>query len=278
MRLGGPVPNSAYSTPEEWLAALNKRGYRAAFCPVPIGAPERDVADYRAAAKAGDIVIAEVGAWSNPVSLDPALRQAALDKCKAGLALAEAIGARCCVNVVGSLGSKWDGPDPRDVSQEAFDRIVTTVQEIIDDVTPESARWTIEMMPRMLPDSADSYIELIDAIDRPALGVHFDPVNIINSPRRYYDTGAVLRECFDKLGPRIVSCHAKDIILTGDLTVHLDECRPGTGKLDYGTFLRELDALDPDMPLMLEHLPDEEEYAQAAAHIRCVAEQQGIRL
>jgi sugar phosphate isomerase/epimerase len=278
MRLGGPIPTSAYATPQQWLDALSKCGYRAAFCPVPIGASDADVASYREAAKAGDIVIAEVGAWSNPMSPDPETRHAALEKCKKSLALAEAIGARCSVNVVGSLGDKWDGPDPRDVTQGAFDRIVTTLQEIIDAVAPQSALWTIEMMPRMLPDSADSYVELIDAIDRPALGVHFDPVNIINSPRRYYDTGAVIRDCFAKLGPRIVSCHAKDIVLTGDLTVHLDECRPGTGKLDYVTFLRELDALDADTPLMLEHLATQDEYAKAADHIRSIADQEGVSL
>jgi sugar phosphate isomerase/epimerase len=278
MRLGGPIPTSAYATAQQWLDALNKCGYRAAFCPLPIGAADADIATYRDAAMAGDIVIAEVGAWSNPMSPDPETRRAAVEKCKASLALAEAIGARCSVNVVGSLGDKWDGPDSRDVTQEAFDRIVTSIREIIDAVAPQRAMWTIEMMPRMLPDSADSYLELIDAIDRPALGVHFDPVNIINSPRRYYDTGAVIRDCFAKLGPRIVSCHAKDIMLTGDLTVHLDECRPGTGKLDYVTFLRELDALDADTPLMLEHLATQDEYAQAADHIRSIADQEGISL
>ena len=62
---------------------------------------------YAAAAKAADIVIAEVGTWSNPLSPDEAKRKAALEKCKKGLALADEIGARCCVNITGSLGLKW---------------------------------------------------------------------------------------------------------------------------------------------------------------------------
>ena len=65
----------------------------------------------------------------------------------------------------------------------------------------------------------------------------------------------------------IKSCHAKDIILREQLTVHLDECRPGTGCLDYAIFLRELAKLDPDTPLLIEHLPHEE-YPAAAAHVR----------
>jgi len=62
------------------------------------------------------------------------------------------------------------------------------------------------------------------------------------------------------------------------LTVHIDEVRPGTGQLDYGTFLRELSKLDPDTPLMLEHLRTEEEYALAAGHVRSVARELGLTL
>ncbi len=85
----------------------------------------------------------------------------------------------------------------------------------------------------------------------------------------------MIRECVGKLGPYIKSCHAKDIQLSGKLTVHLDEVRPGLGGLDYRTFLHEL---DPDMPLLLEHLPSEEEYALAAEHIRLVARDSDIPL
>ncbi len=71
------------------------------------------------------------------------------------------------------------------------------------------------------------------------------------------------------------SCHAKDIILRPQYTTHLDETRPGTGSLDYVTFLQELSKL-PDTPLMLEHLSTAAEYAQAAAYIRGVAKQAGL--
>ena len=58
------------------------------------------------------------------------------------------------------------------------------------------------------------------------------------------------------------------------LTVHLDETRPGCGGLDYPVYLRELAKLDPEIPLMLEHLPNEEEYRMAADHLRSVAERE----
>jgi sugar phosphate isomerase/epimerase len=66
--------------------------------------------------------------------------------------------------------------------------------------------------------------------------------------------------------------------LADRLTVHLDEVRPGQGALDYPRLLRGLERLEPDIPLMLEHLPSEEEYGAAAEYVRAVARQEGIDL
>jgi sugar phosphate isomerase/epimerase len=130
----------------------------------------------------------------------------------------------------------------------------------------------------MYPDSADSYLELIQAIDRRRFGAHLDPVNVICSPQRYFRNADLLREWFAKLGPHIQSCHAKDILLRDRLTVHLDEVRPGLGYLSYRTYLQELAKIDPDTPLMLEHMHKEEDYTAGASHIRSIAAQIGVAL
>lgn len=276
MRLGGPVFVEGM-TPELWVSALKQLGYGAAYCPVTIDDDAATRRAYVAAADKANIVIAEVGAWSNPLSPDANERKAALAHCQAQLALADEIGARCCVNIAGSRGMPWDGPHPSNLTQETFDMIVAIVREIIDAVKPTRTAYTLEPMPWMYPDSADSYLDLIKAIDRPAFGVHVDIVNVINSPQRYFDNAALIREWFTKLGPYVRSCHAKDSLLSTRLTTHLDEVRPGLGKLDYATMLQEIDKLEPNTPLMIEHLPTEEEYRQAAAYIRSVAEHIGVR-
>ncbi len=277
MRLGGPAFGDC-SDPDCWLAALRRHGYSAAYCPLKDDADAGKVKAYGDAATRAGIVIAEVGAWSNPMSPDEPTRRAALDKCRRGLALAEAIGARCCVNIAGSCGQQWDGPHPDNLTDATFDRIVEMVRGIIDAVRPTRTFYTLETMPWMYPDSPESYLRLIRAIDRRAFAVHLDPVNIICSPQRYYGNAALLKECFAKLGPHIKSCHAKDISLSGKLTVHLDEAAPGAGGLDYRTYLQELDRLDPDTPLMLEHMKTEQEYADGAAYVRSVAEQVGVKI
>ncbi|MHC4718703.1 MAG: sugar phosphate isomerase/epimerase family protein, partial [Planctomycetota bacterium] len=178
MRLGAPLART-FTTPDEWIAALTDRGYTAAYCPVDPGADPAAVAAYAAAARDADIVIAEVGAWSNPISPDETTRSQALDTCRKALALAEAIGANCCVNIAGSRGPKWDGHHPDNLTDETFEMIVQTVRAIIDDVTPTRAFYTLETMPWMFPDSTDCYLRLIDAIDREQFAVHFDPVNLV---------------------------------------------------------------------------------------------------
>ena len=70
--------------------------------------------------------------------------------------------------------------------------------------------------------------------------------------------------------------NAKDIIIEDKATIHLSEIRPGLGKLDYATYLKELSKY-PDLPLMIEHLQTQEEYKKAADHIRKVGREFGFR-
>ncbi len=274
LRLGGPTFEK-FDDPDSWVQVLKKLGYRAAYCPVGAEAADDVVKAYEAAAKKADIIIAEVGAWSNPISPDEKTRKEALAKCRGQLALADRIGANCCVNISGSRSERWDGPSEGNFTEETFDMIVETTRGIIDDVRPTRTYFTLETMPWAYPDSPDSYLRLLKAIDRRRFAVHLDPVNLVCSPQRYFGSGKLIRECFSKLGPYIKSCHAKDILLQKKLTTHLDEIRPGLGGLDYAAFLKELSRI-PQTPLMLEHLPNAKEYELAAEHIRGVAKKIGL--
>lgn len=277
MRLGGPL-HEKFTDPKGWIQALKNVGYRAAHCPVDETADDDTLQSYVAAAREHDILIAEVGAWSSPISPDDKMRTEAVEKCISKLKLADRAGVPCCVTIPGSRGPKWNGPHPDNVARATFDLVVETVQHIIDTAQPTRSWFCLEMMGWGIPDSAESYLELIEAIDRPAFGVHFDPVNLINCPRRYYTNADVIRRTVRLLGPHIKSCHAKDVLLHDNHLVHLDEVRPGLGVLDYHVLLTELEAVNPELPLIMEHLPNAEEYKLAATHIRKVAAEAGVTL
>jgi len=206
MRLGGPLFVGC-PDPDHWIAALRRRGYSAAYCPLE-RLDHTAIRAYADAAQEAGVVIAEVGAWSNPLSPDEETRRLALEKCRERLALADEIGARCCVNIAGSRGQRWDGPHPDNLTPDTFDLVVETVRGIIDAVKPTRTFYTLEPMPWMYPNSVESYLKLIEAIDRKRFAVHLDPVNLVCSPRRYYNNGALIRECFARLGPYVKSCRA----------------------------------------------------------------------
>jgi sugar phosphate isomerase/epimerase len=274
VRLGGPVQGNS-DDPGIWVKAVKSLGYSAAYCPVQPGAPAELVRSFRTEAKKNDILIAEAGVWNNPLSPDEMVRKEAIKKNIDTLRLADEIGAHCCVNISGARGEIWDGPYAGNYSKETFALIVDTVRTIIDQVKPVSAFYTLEPMPFMLPDSPDSYLELIKAIDRKQFAAHLDPVNMISSPQRYYKNSEFIKECFAKLGPYIKSVHAKDIIILPKLTVHLEERRPGLGTLDYSVLLQEAGRLK-DIPVMLEHLDTMEDYKLAADYVRETGKKAGI--
>ncbi len=280
VRLGGPIFEK-YHDPEAWILALKRLNYRAAYCPLKAGADETQIRAYRNAALDNDIIIAEVGAWSNPISVDEKVRKEAIDKCIKSLELADLIQANCCVNISGSRNPNldyWAGPHEDNLTPETFDLIVETTRKIIDAVKPSRTFFALEPMPWSYPDTLDNYLKLIKAIDRPRFGVHFDPVNMVSSPQVYFKNGDLIKDCFKKLGHAIRSCHAKDITLREDNYIpQLDECEPGLGKLNYQVFLSELSGLK-DIPLMMEHLKTAEEYASAAEYIRSVGKRNQITL
>jgi len=275
MRLGIPLESKTVD-PEEIAREYARRGYGAAVCPaVTLSQPERIKAIREAFAR-HDVVIAEVGVWNNMLDVDPFQRAANIQANMDKLALADEVGALCCVNTAGSFSpDHWDGPHPRNLTEEAFEMIVQTVRYIIDAVNPKRAYYTLETMPWVYPDSPESNLELIKVIDRPMFGVHLDPVNMINCPSRYYQNASFLRECFQSLSPWIIACHGKDILMRNQLTLHLDEVRPGLGVLDYGVYLWELSRLPGDVPLIIEHLP-QEEYLPATDYVRMVAHENGL--
>ncbi|NCO40959.1 MAG: hypothetical protein COZ06_27590 [Armatimonadetes bacterium CG_4_10_14_3_um_filter_66_18] len=279
IRFGGPLFGDQ-STPEKLITAARELGYGAVYAPRLDPENEALCQEYGEALLGANLMVAEVGVWTGLNVPDPEKRGAARAGVVRGLRLAELIGAQCVVAIFGAQHpQRHSGPHPDNFEPRFVEEGVRIVQGILDEVQPRHTKLTMEMLPWAVPDSVENTLELIAAVDRPAFGVHLDPVNLINCPRRYYDTGAVLRECFEKLGPHIVACHAKDVVQDESVfPIHLNETPIGTGRMDYATFLRGLDARGRDVPLMLEHLKTAEEYAAAAAQVRRVAAEIGVGL
>jgi sugar phosphate isomerase/epimerase len=278
IRLGGPV--FIDSEDPGALAREHRRlGYRAAYVPkVELQDKDRIKAIIKEFA-AQDVIIAEVGAWVNMLDPDAEKRRKNLAYVEQRLALAEEVGARCCVDIAGSYDAKiWYAPNPRNFSQAFIDATVENCRRLIDAVKPARTKFSIEMMPYNFPSGPDEYVKLLKAVDRKAFAVHLDVCNAINSPQRMYNNGTVIRECFQKLGPWIASCHGKDLAWEDSYQVCFREVIPGRGHIDYKTYLAELSQLPTEAPLMLEHLHGAEEYDEARKYVATVAGSIGLSL
>jgi sugar phosphate isomerase/epimerase len=277
IRLGAPV-QVAGDDPDALARAHRAKGYRAAYCPkVPLHDRERLRATEEAFAR-HDVVIAEVGRWVNLLDPDPEARRKNIATVTEGLALAEAVGARCCVDIAGSFSpTSWFGPHPENLSPRFFDAAVENARAILDAVAPTRTTFCYEMMAWSLPDSPDACLRMVEAVDRKAFSIHLDPCNLVNSPTRYYSSSDLIRECYRKLGPRVASVHAKDLTWDVEMAVHFREVRIGLGSIDYGVLLAEHARYAPEAPLMLEHLKEEAEYEAARDQVLATGARVGVR-
>ena len=258
-----------HTTPKEWAEKMELLGCKAVVFPVDCTASDLLVADYMNEAKKHDLLIAEVGIWKNVFAVNPKEREEAREYARRQLRLADEIGAVCCVNVAGTFGGPiWDGGYPENFSTEAWSELVSYTKKLIDEVRPHRVKYSIEPMPWMYPTGPDEYLRLEKDINREEFGIHFDFVNMINSPQRYFHINEFMQECFDKIGDRILSCHLKDIRLKRELTFQLEETNCGNGILDIEQLIQHLQNYNHDMPVIIEHLDTDEEYLKSLTYVK----------
>jgi len=258
-----------HSSPQDWAKKHKALSLQTVNFPVNCDDGEETFMAYKKAADEAGLTIAEVGVWRNTLAADPEDRQHWIDYAIRQLRMADAIGAVCCVNVVGTpYGPRWDGGYRENFSTELWDMAVSMIRQIIDTARPHHTKFCIESMPWMIPSGPDEYLRLIEAVDRTEFGTHLDVVNMITSPKRYFFNDEFLDECFEKLHGTIVSCHLKDIRLKPEYTFQLEECACGQGTLDLQRYIRLATTENPCMPMIIEHLTTNAEYIASVQYVQ----------
>ncbi len=257
-----------HTSPADWAKKHKELGVGTVVFPLNCQAPLEMIDAYAAAAKEAGLVIAEVGVWRNTLAADLEEREKMIQYAIGQLKLADRIGARCCVNIIGTpYGPRWDGAYAGNFSAEYWEMAVKMIQRIIDEAKPSRTKYSIEPMAWMMPTGPDEYLQLIKDVDREAFGVHMDLINMIDSPRRYFGADAFMEECFGKLKGHICSCHLKDSLLLEPFTVHLQECACGKGTINLEKYAELASIEDPTMPMLIEHLSGAEEYIESFAYV-----------
>ncbi|HSK68839.1 MAG TPA: TIM barrel protein [Candidatus Limnocylindria bacterium] len=279
MRLGGQVFTET-NGPEEFVRLHREAGFTACVCPWHLRPGGSENREWKEALAQADLLLAEVGAWCNPLSPDPEEAKAAYARLVERLALAEELGAVTCVNIIGSRHPEhWHGPHAGNFTEDFFFEAVEVYRRALDEVGPKTTRLSFEMMPHNFLDTAERYREFLNVLNRERAGVHLDFANTVRTPREFYNNVVHFGNAVTLLGSDVVTVHLKDLALEEDSpVVRFREVPVGEGGLDYVHLLKLLDSLPPDLPCLLEHLPDAQSYAKASRALRRLAEEAGVQV
>ncbi len=216
------------------------------------------------------ISVAVLGCYINPVHPNPAARAAGLERFAHHLRTA---GDFNCP-VVGTETGSID-PDcnyhPDTALESTYLTLVESVRGLAR-IAEENGGVTVGIEPVADTHTISTALlmkQLLDDVDSPAIGVIFDPVNMVP------DSGVLEQEqimdaCFAAFGSRIVAVHAKDYRIEQDGR-GLRKVHPlpaGTGRMDWPGFFRRLQAAGKqDVPVLLENAGPAEAPG-AIAHLR----------
>ncbi|MGH2350291.1 MAG: sugar phosphate isomerase/epimerase family protein [Chloroflexota bacterium] len=228
-------------------------------------------------ADAGVELYQVTGYWQCLVHPDESRRSEAVKTLQAALKIAGWLGARGIDTGPGSLNPRgpWF-PHPDNWTAVARRQLIRSLRECAPAAEDAGVYLSLEAHQLVTLQTPEITRDVLDAVDSPWVRSDLDAANWITL-QTAFDTGPAIDHMFDVLGGHIVSGHAKDSRIQDRLTIHIDACSPGTGNLDFKTYLRRMEALDPTYPLIVEGA-SYEQWPAAAEFLHRTAQELGIRV
>jgi L-ribulose-5-phosphate 3-epimerase len=137
-------------------------------------------------------------------------------------ALARSLGLRLVTFHAGFL--------PHDQKDPEFTKLLDRLRQVAD----LFAEFGLDLGLETGQETAEALTEFLEVLERPNVGVNFDPANMI-----LYDKGDPT-EALRTLGPWLRQCHIKDANRTRKPGAWGDEVATGTGQVDWAAFFRAL--------------------------------------
>lgn len=162
--------------------------------------------------------------WIEP---DPHYRNVRIQHTRRALTLARELGAACITTEPGGpveKGGSWS---------KALALFVEGLKPTAEHAEKEGVLLLVEPEPGLLIETADQFLELMQHLDSPAIGMNFD---IGHS----YCVGDDPAKTIPRLAPYIRHFHLEDIAAT---RVH-HHLVPGEGAIDFAATLRAIKAID----------------------------------
>jgi sugar phosphate isomerase/epimerase len=218
--------------------------------------------------------IVQVGCYQNLSTPVEGVRDRAVAALQRVLRLAAAAGARAVVTGAGhcdpSCPEATFAFHPDNYGEAALQRLADSCRRAAAAAEGTGVRLLLEPWVMTPLHTVERCVALLQRAGHPAIGIEFDPVNLMDLPT-YREGGRFLERAVALLGPAIGLVHAKDSRLHPErFTYHMAEEPVGQGVLDYRALFGALARLPGDVPVAVEHVADEAAAAAALAHLRGV--------
>ncbi|HEY5230897.1 MAG TPA: sugar phosphate isomerase/epimerase family protein [Galbitalea sp.] len=201
------------------------------------------------------------GVNANLVHPDAAVREQAVERVRAAVGPASALGAACINSGPGSCSESWREsfyrPDAGNFTPEAEDRAVDTLTRIARVIEDTDLVYAVECHQLTTMRSATIIRRVLDRVDHPRIRANFDPINLLDSAYVAFTNAERIPEFVDTVGPRYAhTCHVKDVIVTDEMPFESHEAPPGQGLVRIETIFAAAQRLPGDQPvdLIVEHL------------------------
>ena len=173
--------------------------------------------------------------WIEP---DPHYRRVRIDHTRRALTLARELGAPCITTEPGGPvepGGSWSA---------ALRLFVEQLKPVAEHAEKEGVLLLVEPEPGLLVESADQFLELMQHLDSPAVGLNFDIGH-------FYCVGDDPAQTVHRLAPYTRHFHLEDIAAT---RVH-HHLIPGEGAIDFAATLESIRATGYDGWITIELYP-----------------------
>jgi sugar phosphate isomerase/epimerase len=172
------------------------------------------------------------------IESDRHYRQIRIDHTRRSLTLARELGAPCITTEPGGPvepGASWSA---------ALELFVEGLKPVAEHAEREGVLLLIEPEPGLLIETADQFLELMQHLDSPAVGLNFDIGH-------FYCVGDEPAPTVHRLAPYIRHFHLEDIAAT---RVH-HHLIPGEGAIDFAATFRAVQAIGYDGWITIELYP-----------------------
>jgi sugar phosphate isomerase/epimerase len=149
---------------------------------------------------------------------------------------------------------------PHDADDALRVTMVSRLQTMADICAREGIRLGLETGQ----EDADTLLAVLSEVDRPNLGVNFDPANMV-----LYGTGDPI-EAFEHLAPYVVQLHIKDAVAPVEPGQWGTEVPVGEGAVDWDRFMSIATSLDNEVDAIIEREAGEDRAADIRTAIEAI--------